>query len=65
MEAIHYMFSSAVTVQLGYLLQFSKLYPIMLALCLMLSVTYYAQSYAGIISWSLVGKWLALWKYFE
>ena len=26
----------------------------MLALCLMLSVTYYAQNYAGIISWSLV-----------
>ena len=26
----------------------------MLALCLMLSVTYYAQNYAGIISWSLM-----------
>ena len=26
----------------------------MLALCLMLSVTYYAQNYAGIIGWSLV-----------
>ena len=25
----------------------------MLALCLMLSVTYYAQKYAGIIDWSL------------
>ena len=25
----------------------------MLALCLMLSLTYYAQSYAGIIGWSL------------
>ena len=25
----------------------------MLALCLMLSVTYYAQNYAGIIGWSL------------
>ena len=29
------------------------MYPIMLALCLMLSVTYYAQNYAGIIGWSL------------
>ena len=27
--------------------------PIMLALCLMLSATYYAQNYAGIIGWSL------------
>ena len=27
--------------------------PIMLALCLMLSVTHYAQNYAGIIGWSL------------
>ena len=26
----------------------------MLALCLMLSVTYYAQNYAGIIGWSLL-----------
>ena len=26
----------------------------MLALCLMLSVTYYAQNYAGIIGWSLI-----------
>ena len=26
----------------------------MLALCLMLSVTYYAKNYAGIIGWSLV-----------
>ena len=25
----------------------------MLTLCLMLSVTYYAQNYAGIIGWSL------------
>ena len=33
---------------------FLKIFPIMLALCLMLSVTYYAQSYAGIIGWSLV-----------
>ena len=27
--------------------------PIMLALCLMLLATYYAQNYAGIIGWSL------------
>ena len=32
----------------------SKIFPIMLALCLMLSVTYYAQNYAGITGWSLV-----------
>ena len=32
-----------------------KIFPIMLALCLMLSVTYYAQNYAGIIGWSLTG----------
>ena len=31
----------------------SKIFPIMLALSLMLSVTYYAQNYAGIIGWSL------------
>ena len=30
-------------------------FPIMLTLCLMLSVTYYAQYYAGIIGWSLSG----------
>ena len=32
---------------------------IMLALCLMLSVTYYAQTYAGIIGWSLVTPYIA------
>ena len=45
------------TIQLeyiNYLLQFSKIFPIMLALCLMLSLTYYAQNYAGIIGWSLI-----------
>ena len=26
-------------------------FPMMLALCLMLSVTYYAQNYAGILGW--------------
>ena len=44
------------TVQLEYinhLLQFFKIFPIMLALRLMLSVTYYAQNYVGIIGWSL------------
>ena len=44
------------TVQLeniNHLLQFSKVFPIMLALCLMLLMTYYAQNYAGIIGWSL------------
>ena len=50
-------FSYTLTVQLEYinhLLQFSNYFPIMLALCLMLSVTYYAQNYAGIIGWSLI-----------
>ena len=32
------------------------IFPIMLALCLMLSVTYYAQNYAGIIGGSLLGR---------
>ena len=29
------------------------MFPILLTLCLMLSVTYYAQNYADIIGWSL------------
>ena len=33
--------------------QSSLALPIMLALCLMLLATYYAQNYAGIIGWSL------------
>ena len=33
----------------------SQTLPIMLALCLMLSATYYAQNYAGIIGGSLGG----------
>ena len=41
------------TVQLEYI---NQIFPIMLALCLMLSVTYYAQNYAGIIGWSLIIK---------
>ena len=44
------------TVQLEYINHLLK-FPIMLALCLMLSVTYYAQSYASIIGWSLY-NWL-------
>ena len=39
---------------INHLLQFLKTFPIMLALCSMLSVTYYAQNYAGIIGWSLI-----------
>ena len=35
---------------------FVKIFPIMLALRLMLSVTYHAQNYAGIIGWSLLAK---------
>ena len=44
------------TVQLEYI---NHLLQFLLALCLMLSVTYYAQNYAGIIGWSLI-----LAKYF-
>ena len=51
-------FSYTLTVQLEYtnhLLQFFKIiFLLCLALCLMLSVTYYAQNYAGIIGWSLL-----------
>ena len=54
-------FSYTLTVQLEYttrLFQFLNYFSIMLALCLMLSLTYYAQNYAqnyaGIISWSLL-----------
>ena len=39
---------------INHLLQFSKTFPIMLALYSMLTVTYYAQNYAGIIGWSVV-----------
>ena len=35
------------------------IFPIMLALCLMLSVTYYAQNYAGIIDGSLMCSTIA------
>ena len=37
----------------------------MLALCLMLSVTYYAQNYAGIISWSLVDANVSVSSHFR
>ena len=33
---------------------------LVLALCLMLLATYYAQNYAGIIGWSLVASYLSL-----
>ena len=49
-------FSYTMTVQLEYinhLLQIFQIFPIMLALCLMFLVTYYAQKYVGIIGWSL------------
>ena len=42
------------TAQLEYINHLLQYFPIMLALCLMFSVTYYAQNYAGIIGWSLV-----------
>ena len=54
-------FSYTLTVQLEYtnhLLQFFKLFPYYDSLCFMLSVTYYAQNYAGIIDWSLVSSFL-------
>ena len=34
----------------------------MLALCLMLSVTYYAQNYAGIINWFLTLSFGDAWR---
>ena len=43
------MFSLTMTVQLEYINHLSKIFPIMLALCLILSVIYCAQNYAGII----------------
>ena len=42
------------TVQLEYINHLSKIFPIMLALCSVLSVTHYAQNDAGIIGWSLL-----------
>ena len=47
------MNSLSFNVQLQYI-NHLLLFPIMMALCL-LSVIYYAQNYAGIIGWSLVG----------
>ena len=49
------------TIQLEYFNHLSK-YFFMLALCVMLSVTYYTQNYAGIyiIGWFLVTAELAL-----
>ena len=47
------------TVQLDYtnhLLQFFKNISCYADICLMLSVTYYAQNYAGIIGWSLLRR---------
>jgi len=41
-------------VRISCLIKFSKIVPIMLALCLMLLDTYYALNYAGIIGWGLV-----------
>ena len=43
---------------------FSQTLPIMLALCLMLLATYYAQNYAGIIGWSLVTALIEYIDYF-
>ena len=51
------MFFQTLIVQLEYinhLLQFIKIFPIMLALCSVLLVTHYAQNYVGIIGWSLL-----------
>ena len=42
------------TVQLEYINHLLQFFKNILALCLMLSVTYYAQNYAGIIGWSLM-----------
>ena len=42
--------------QLEYINHLLQIFPIMLALYLMLSVTYYTKNYAGIIGWSLTIK---------
>ena len=42
---------------INHLWQVLKTFPIMPALCSMLSVTYYAQNYAGIIGWSLTSAY--------
>ena len=49
-----------VSVLLEYMIFLTTL-PIMLALCLMLLGTYYAQNYAGIIGRSLLIIWMTLW----
>ena len=68
---IYHTFYYSLTVLLEYinlLLQFAyskyiiyiiNLFPIMLALCLMLSVTHYAQNYAGIIGGSELIRFLS------
>ena len=40
---------------------FSKILPIMLALCLILLLTYYVQNYTGIIGWSLLDREVKEW----
>ena len=50
---IHYNFPQIIDIAINIHLHF----PIMLALCLMLLMTYYAQTYAGIIGRSLVIEW--------
>ena len=62
------IFSKTMTVQLEYINHLSKTLPISLALCLILSVTYYTQNCAGIIGWSLLclicipsALWLPCW----
>ena len=57
MAAKYISYSLRMTIQLEYINNFSKMFSIMLALCLMLSLTYYTQNYAGVISWSLT-TWL-------
>ena len=46
---VHYNYPQMLNITITICLQF----PIMLALCLMLSMTYYAQNYTGIIGGSL------------
>ena len=55
MAALHVLLDNGYSIRVyqSFIAIFPKIFHYMLALCLMLSVTYYAQNYAGIIGWLL------------
>ena len=59
-KILHTSYSIKLIIRVSVLLEhidtFGKTPPIMLALCLMLLATYYAQT--GIIGWSLIGQYI-------